>query len=62
MTEEITASPPAWEEWVSHPNRRRFVPTGDHPMMAGQQGWWALPGTYTEGRVLEMGFKPEKPR
>ena len=47
-----------YEEWVSHPNKRTFVPVNDHFTFAHHQGWWASGwrGTWSEAEQRKSFF------
>lgn len=59
MLDELAIPENLYEEWVAHPDRRRFVRARDHLLMSGQQGWWALPDSMTAEQVRQLGYKPE---
>ena len=42
-----------FEEWLSFPDKRRYVPLEEHAYMANQQGWF-LSGWQGEAAAVEQ--------
>ena len=55
MTEKL------FEEWLSYPDKRIYVPIADHSVYANQQGWWSSGWQGDDAAVAEVKARPRPP-